>query len=327
MQKIKVWFKLAITYIKKIPNAVDFLSKVATIGVCVVAIFGYVYTIKPTYDIKILEKEIKNLKEEKSALPSLTDSSQEKIKEGNIIIKTKMKEISNLNVELKNIEKTYYDTLIAQNLLMDMERMGAILSSLNLDGNEKIKHLAKQPNQVIENNLKKFENKEQNSISQTEKQIYAKILNEYKKGVEKNKKYLKCEEPDYISWEKLKNRAKELVNDNDILSKCLNRWENGIMQLNKWNKNQLDKMEKSNKGIQENKIEFMNSCIQNIKINIDIYFAIKMNTYEKACHNIILSINEVIMQQYDSSKIQDFNKQISNPNIDELKQFILERIR
>lgn len=98
---------------------VDIFSKIATIIVCVVAILGYIFTIKPTYDLKILEKE-------KAELVSYINSSQEKIQEYEIDIETKKREISTLDKELNNIEKEHYNMIVANLLEPVIEIMRAI---------------------------------------------------------------------------------------------------------------------------------------------------------------------------------------------------------
>ena len=52
---------------KGIYSFFDLLSKIATVVVAIVAIFGYFYTVKPTYELKHLEREYKQV-EEKSIL-------------------------------------------------------------------------------------------------------------------------------------------------------------------------------------------------------------------------------------------------------------------
>lgn len=333
MQKIKVWFKSAATHIKKIakytPNVVDFLSKIATIGVCVVAIFGYVYTIKPTYDIKVLEKEVKNLKEEKSTLSSIIDSNQEKIKESDIIIKSKIQEVANLNNEIQRIEKIYYDEIISKLLEPNYELLKIPLSNFSdeITGTiEEIRNLAKQPNQLAEQKLKELKEKQQQSTSQIGKQIYAKILKQYKQGLEKSQKYLKCIEPNYIDWEKIEIQAKELKNDSEILDKCQIKWEKQTMELNNWDKNRLEEVKKVSKGLQKSEIEHINVCTQYIKLYTNSYFREKMRTYTQACYSVIYVTNNIIMQKYDLSKIETLKEKISNPNINKLKKYILDQI-
>ena len=91
MEKFRIW--------------IDIFSKVATIILCAVAILGYIFTIKPAYELKILAVEVEKLKKEKVELTQSIDSSQEKIKEYETDIQSKKQEILTLDKELSNIEK------------------------------------------------------------------------------------------------------------------------------------------------------------------------------------------------------------------------------
>lgn len=300
---------------------VDILSKIATIIVCVVAILGYIFTIKPTYDLKMLEKEAKNLKKEKVELSGYIDSSKEKIKKYEIDIQTKKQEISTLDKELRNIEKEHYNMIVAN--MLDLERetisiMNANFYNRNTTNINGVKYATKQPNILIKNNLNQLQLKQHKSTSQIEKQIYTKILKEYKNGLEKNKNRLKCIEPNYAEWERLQIKAKELENDKEILNKCYADWENRIIQSNNISKDYL----KESESLQRAKIE---QCRKDIQYDTSNYFTNKATTYTDACYEIIASTNKIIMQKYDFSKIDELNKKISNPNFDELRQYLLEQ--
>ena len=299
---------------------IDILSKIATTIVCVVAVLGYIFTIKPTYDLKMLEKEAKNLKKEKAELNSYIDSSKEKIKKYEIDIQSKKQEIVILDKELRNIEKEHYNMILANLLEPVIEIMRAIFGSFSDKTiTEEIKYMTKQPNQLIEISLKNLKEKQQKSTSQIEKQIYTKILKDYKNGLAKNKNRLKCVEPNYAEWERLQIKAKELKNDKEILNKCYIDWENRIMQSNNISKSDLER----SKSLQEAKIE---QCHKNIQYYIEYYFMDKTKTYTDACYEIIISTNKIIMQKYDFTKIDELNRKISNPNFDELRQYLLEKL-
>lgn len=295
---------------------IDIFSKIATIIVCVVAILGYIFTIKPTYDLKILEKE-------KAELVSYINSSQEKIQEYEIDIEAKKQEISTLDKELNNIEKEHYNMVVANLLEPVIEIMHTIFGSFSDKTiTEEMKYMTKQPNQLIEISLKNLREKQQKSTSQIEKQMYAKILKEYEGGLEKNKNHLKCVEPNYIKWEQLQTSAKELENDKEILNKCYADWDSELMKLNNFTKNELEQATKS-KSIQEARTE---RCNTRIRFYTNRYFMNKKETYTNACYEIIISTNKIIMQKYDFSKINELNKKISNPNFDELKRYLLENM-
>ena len=306
MNKLRMW--------------IDILSKIATIIVCVVAILGYIFTIKPTYDLKMLEKEAKNLKKEKAELNSYIDSSKEKIKKYEIDIQSKKQEIVILDKELRNIEKEHYNMIVANLLDLEREATRILINNFgNMPTIETIKDITKQPKILVEYTLNKLSEKQQKSTSQIEKQIYTKILKEYKNGLAKNKNRLKCVEPNYAEWEQLQIKAKELKNDKEILDKCYIDWENRIMQSNNISKSNLER----SKSLQEAKIE---QCHKNIQYYIEYYFMDKTKTYTDACYEIIISTNKIIMQKYDFTKIDELNRKISNPNFDELRQYLLEKL-
>ena len=68
---------------KGIYSFFDLLSKIATVVVAIVAIFGYFYTVKPTYELKHLEREYKQV-EEKSILLKIQNNDL-----NNTIVKNK----------------------------------------------------------------------------------------------------------------------------------------------------------------------------------------------------------------------------------------------
>lgn len=294
---------------------VDIFSKIATIVVCVFAVLGYIFTIKPTYDLKILKKE-------KAELTSYIDSNQEKIKKYETDIQSKKQEIMILDKELNNIENEHYNMVVANLLEPVNEIMRVIVGIFDKTIVEEIKYMTKQPNQLIEISLKNLKEKQQKSNSKIEKQIYTKILKEYENGLAKNKNHLKCAEPNYAEWEQLQIKAKELENDKEILNKCYVDWNNKLMKLNNFTKNELEQATKS-KSIQEARIE---GCNIRIRFYTNRYFMDKKETYTNACYEIIASTNKIIMQKYDFSKINKLNNKISNPNFDELRRYLLENM-
>ena len=63
---MKVWLLYFIKYVYRILKNKDtysILGNIATIIVAITAIYGYIYTIKPTFEIKMLEKQVATLNE------------------------------------------------------------------------------------------------------------------------------------------------------------------------------------------------------------------------------------------------------------------------
>lgn len=63
---MKVWLLYFMKYvyiILKNKDTYSILGNIATIIVAITAIYGYIYTIKPTFEIKMLEKQVATLNE------------------------------------------------------------------------------------------------------------------------------------------------------------------------------------------------------------------------------------------------------------------------
>lgn len=183
---MKVWlfcFIKCIYRILKNKDTYSILGNIATIIVAITAIYGYIYTIKPTFEIKALEKQIAILNEKEQNITIENKKiSKELLKKSNELNATNIKiselnkkenELKNTNNDLiqqmevyeKNIKDLKNKELVAKQNLIDIKKLytnttikyishKSRLSDLLLD--ENISNIFKIKNiNNIEQNLKK----------------------------------------------------------------------------------------------------------------------------------------------------------------------------
>ena len=111
---MKVWLFCLIKCIYRILKNKDtysILGNIATIIVAITAIYGYIYTIKPTFEIKVLEKQIAILNEKEQNITIENKKiSKELLKKSNELNATNIK-ISELNEKENELKNTNNDLI------------------------------------------------------------------------------------------------------------------------------------------------------------------------------------------------------------------------
>ena len=111
---MKVWLLYFIKCIYKILKNKDtysILGNIATIIVAITAIYGYVYTIKPTFEIKMLEKQVAALNEKEQ---NITVENQKISKE----LLKKSNELNTTNIRIAELNKKENDLKNTNNALI-----------------------------------------------------------------------------------------------------------------------------------------------------------------------------------------------------------------
>lgn len=111
---MKVWLLYFIKYVYRILKNKDtysILGNIATIIVAITAIYGYVYTIKPTFEIKMLEKQVAILNEKEQ---NITIENQKISKE----LLKKSNELNTTNIRIAELNKKENDLKNTNNALI-----------------------------------------------------------------------------------------------------------------------------------------------------------------------------------------------------------------
>lgn len=141
---MKVWlfcFIKCIYRILKNKDTYSILGNIATIIVAITAIYGYIYTIKPTFEIKMLEKQVAILNEKEQNITIENQKiSKELLKKSNELnvtniriaeLNKKENELKNTNNDLiqqievyeKNIKDLKNKELVAKQNLVDLKKL------------------------------------------------------------------------------------------------------------------------------------------------------------------------------------------------------------
>jgi len=141
---MKVWLLYFMKYvyiILKNKDTYSILGNIATIIVAITAIYGYIYTIKPTFEIKMLEKQVATLNEKEQNITIENQKiSKELLKKSNELnvtniriaeLNKKENELKNTNNNLiqqmeiykKNIQDLKNKELVAKQNLIDLKKI------------------------------------------------------------------------------------------------------------------------------------------------------------------------------------------------------------
>jgi len=316
------------------------ISNLSQFAMLLIIGFGYYYTVLPifqkeliseenarlTIDKNKLIKQIDSLRKDKSMMEqdsiaiekNLTTLQNEKLLAARKLEKTRKKyskvkkQILTVEDTLQKAKKKLYDELrltITGQRPMSLEFItfiNASLSLANFNRNSKnqvalnLKNNFILPSEVAKQKIKEIKNKLSMSNLDLEKEMLIRLLKEYENGLIKQKNLLKCEIPIFKLWQSSFIDALEV--NTSILDMCIKTQYDDLIKFNKWNKQEIKDIKKTNFW-KDTRHNFKISCVNQIDREIESFYTKKWQFTSQPCRERLQNISLIILDEIDSSKI------------------------
>lgn len=267
--------------------------------------------------------DIEDLSQEKEKSRSSLDEIKSEYNQAHMeLVKTK----ASVNVATNDLLEQHKETLLGKarlpdNFIFILNNTGSsynIFRFINETSiKEKLEKAYLSPLKYANENLTKLYDsyKSAKGINQTAKY---RLYSQYKNGIEKHKMNLICPTPNFEAWEAAFIETKSI---NELLvTSCIYNAFNKRINDEKWSKNQVAELKDSEFWPEQEKV-YKNMCAFEIQYKIEDLFRNEWEKIYAPCEERLLKTNNIILDDFDPSKIKPFTD-ISPPS----NQFILHSI-